>query len=144
MTCAAAVVSSQLGGLAPERSPATLYRRRGAGKSRIEQVLVGGDGEAVALFVFGVAGVAVDVLGVDFVLGEEVVDFLPEVAVFGRFVLGGGAAPAAGLPLGEPVVDALGDVLAVGDEFDTAAALEGFEAVDDGLELHAVVGGGGF
>ena len=46
-----------------------------------------------------------------------------------------------GFPAGEPLDEALADVGAVGDQLDTAAAGEGFQALDGACELHAVVGG---
>ena len=44
------------------------------------------------------------------------------------------------LPLGHPLGDALGDVLAVGDQLDPARALERREALDHAGQLHPVVG----
>ena len=67
------------------------------------------------------AAVAQHVGDLDLVLGEQLVEPLPEVGVHDRlepapFL----ALPALALPVGHPFADALGDVLAVGHQLDPA------------------------
>src|SRR5271157_1497771 len=87
------------------------------------------------------AAMAQDVLHVDIVLGEEFVEPLPEVGVPDRLetppLL---ALPALAFPVGQPLADALGHILAVGDELHAAAALERGQPLDHAGKLHAVVG----
>src|ERR1700678_2543783 len=53
-------------------------------------------------------------------------------------------APAARLPVRQPLGDALKDVFRIGIELDRAAPLERTQAADCRHQLHAVVGGRGF
>ncbi len=104
----------------------------------------GGDGfvgEFVAAFVVLVAGVAFDPVPVDFVVGGGGVEFAPEVGVFDGLLRAG--APAVAFPPGDPLADALADVLRIGVEVDLARLFEDAQGLDGGLQLHAVVRGGG-
>ena len=66
-------------------------------------------------------------------------ELAPQVLVLHRLVVGG--APAAALPVGHPLRDALPHILRIGVEIDGAGALECVQALDRGPQLHAVVGG---
>ena len=78
----------------------------------------------------------------DVVFAAQAVEFAPQVFVFDR--LFGGGFPAVFLPAVYPAFHAVFNVLRVGVDFDAAAAVQGFQAFDDGGQLHAVVGGLGF
>jgi len=64
---------------------------------------------------------------------------LPQLHVFYRLL--GRCAPALGFPAVDPFGDALAHVFAVQEQGDLARPLEGFEPLNHGCELHAVVGG---
>lgn len=97
------------------------------------------DGEAVAAFVLGVVVVAANPVEGEVVDVSEVVEDAPEVFVLDGLLCGG--APASGLPLVEPFLEAVEDVLAVGPDLDAGGSFDGAETFDDGAELHAIVGG---
>src|SRR5690606_15167431 len=74
------------------------------------------------------------------VLGRELQEPLPQVAVLDR--LARGRHPAVALPLREPAVgEGLLEVLAVGDDRDAAGAVQRLQGAHRRSELHAVVGG---
>ena len=104
----------------------------------------GGDGfvgEFVATFVLGVPGVAFDPVPLDLVLGGGGIEGAPEVGVFDGLL--GSGAPAVAFPSGDPLADALADVLRVRVEVDVAGLFQTPQSLNGGLELHAVVRGGG-
>ena len=104
----------------------------------------GGDGfvgEFVAAFVVGVAGMAFDPVPVDFVVGSCSVEFAPEVGVFDGLLCAG--APTVAFPTGDPLADALADVLRVSVKIDIAGLFEDAQGFNGGLQLHAVIRRGG-
>ena len=70
---------------------------------------------------------------------SQLVELFPELAVLDGFL--SGRFPIITLPVVHPLVEALEDVLAVGIDIDPAGLLDRREPLDDGGELHAIVGG---
>lgn len=95
-------------------------------------------GEFVGALVFGVTGVALHPVPVDFVFVAGGFERLPEIGVFDR--LFGSGLPAVALPGMNPGRDAVLHVVAVGVEVDVGRAGERAQGFDDGLEFHAIVG----
>src|SRR5215212_6661330 len=84
------------------------------------------------------AAVPLDPVPFDSVAGDGVQQLLPQVGVLDRFLVR--RPPAVALPTVDPARNPLTDVIAVGGEGDAAGLLERVEALDCGLQLHAVVG----
>src|SRR5688572_28022777 len=96
-------------------------------------------GEPVRPLVLDMAGVAFYPVPFYVVHGGKLVELLPEIDVLHRLLVGG--APAATLPLPDPLRDAFLHVLGVGVQAHAAGALERLQRADHRGELHAVVGG---
>lgn len=108
-------------------------------------VLVCGDGELVAAFVFRVPAMSLDVVEADFVNVLQAVQFLPKIGIldldpFGTIF----AAPSVLFPVSHPFLESFEHVLAIGIEADMARTAEHFQAFDHGPKLHAIIGGFSF
>src|SRR5687768_3526576 len=76
----------------------------------------------------------------DLMLGDQLVELLPEIEVLHRRrIRSAPAPPPVGLPFDHPLAEPLANVLAVGEQLDVRRPSQGFEAADDGGQLHAVV-----
>ena len=106
-----------------------------------QKLLVRRHGQDVAAFVFDVAAVATDVSEADADAAEQFVQLPPEFFVLDLGPVAVLAAPPVVLfPFRHPFRHALAHVGAVGHQFDGGGPFEGFQAADDGHQLHAVVG----
>ncbi len=84
---------------------------------------------------------AENVVDMNFVINDQRIDALPEVGIHHRLPLRAFLAPPAVLlPLGHPLGDPLGYILAIGHQLDLAGALQRGEPLDDAEQLHPVVG----
>ena len=85
---------------------------------------------------------AADPLEGDLVNLQQLQQLLPEIRVEGLFP--GIAHPALLFPFGGPaLLDGVHYIFGVGNQKHPAGAFEGGKPLDDGSELHAVVGGAG-
>src|SRR5438309_596251 len=99
-------------------------------------------GERVGALVLRLSGVSFHPMPGDTVSSGDPVKLLPQIDVFHRLLVSGAPAPA--FPVGQPLTDALLDVLRVGVHRHLARRLQRLERPDYGGEFHTVVGGIGF
>ena len=98
------------------------------------------DREPITPLIFRMLIVTLDPVGRDGVHFSSLIEFLPEVQIEHRLVLG--PLPAPPLPAIHPFRQPLDDVLAVGIEIDPGRAREAPKTLDDRQQLHPIVGGG--
>ena len=82
---------------------------------------------------------AFDPVPLDGVAGHRCIERLPQVLILHRLLVR--CLPAALLPVRQPLVQAVHDVLGVGIERHLAGTIQRTECFDDRRQFHAIVGG---
>src|SRR5690606_32709102 len=97
-------------------------------------------GQLVGQLVFRMTTVALDPLPLHMVLTDQLIQLTPEIGILHRLAASG--FPAALLPVGHPLADALHYILRVGGQPDIGRGLlQGLQTADGRHQLHAVIGG---
>ena len=85
---------------------------------------------------------AFDMFEATIMLGDQVVELLPEVDILDLFQSTRGLSlPSTSFPAMNPLGNAVFDIAAIGYYMDSGPAFKFFEALDNSLKLHSVVGG---